>query len=66
MNFEQATALPHAAMLALQGLVDVGHIQNGEKVLMNGAGGGVGMLGQQIAKQYDAEVTGVDSESSWT
>src|SRR5690606_14312175 len=45
MTFEQAAALPHAGMLALQGLVDVGHIQNGEKVLINGAGGGVGMLG---------------------
>lgn len=61
MTFEQAAALPHAGMLALQGLVDIGHIQNGEKVLINGAGGGVGTLGLQIAKQYDAEVTGVDS-----
>ena len=61
MTFEQATAIPHAAMLAYQGLVDVGQIQPGEKVLINGAGGGVGTLGVQIAKQFDAEVTGVDS-----
>ena len=61
MSFEQAAALPHAAMLALQGLVDVGELQNGEKVLINGAGGGVGMIGVQIAKRYGAEVTGVDS-----
>ena len=60
MTFEQAAALPHAAMLALQGLVDVGQIRHGERVLINGAGGGVGTIGVQIAKQYGAEVTGVD------
>lgn len=61
MTFEQAAALPHAAMLALQGLVDVGQIRPGERVLINGAGGGVGTLGVQIAKQFGAEVTGVDA-----
>ena len=61
MSFEEAAALPHAAMLALQGLVDVGQIQQGERVLINGAGGGVGIIGVQIAEQYGAEVTGVDS-----
>jgi NADPH:quinone reductase-like Zn-dependent oxidoreductase len=61
MSFEQAASLPHASMLALQGLVEIGKIQEGEKVLINGAGGGVGTFGVQIAKRYGAEVTGVDS-----
>jgi NADPH:quinone reductase-like Zn-dependent oxidoreductase len=61
MTFEQAAALPHASMLALQGLVDIGKIQNGERVLINGAGGGVGVIALQIAKRHGAEVTGVDS-----
>ena len=61
MTFQQAAALPHAAMLALQSLVDVGQIRQGERVLINGAGGGVGTIGVQIAKQYGAEVTGVDN-----
>jgi NADPH:quinone reductase-like Zn-dependent oxidoreductase len=61
MSFEEAAAIPHAALLALQGLVDVGEIQKGQKVLINGAGGGVGTFGLQIAKEYDAEVTGVDT-----
>lgn len=63
MGFEQAASLPHAAMLALQALVDVGHIAQGEQVLVNGAGGGVGVIALQIAKQYGAEVTGVDCAS---
>ena len=61
MTFAQAAALPHAAILALQGLLDVGQIARGDKILINGAGGGVGTIGVQIAKQYEAEVTGVDS-----
>lgn len=61
MTFEQAAALPHAAMLALQGLVDLGRIQPAERILINGAGGGVGTLGVQIAKRYETEVTGVDA-----
>ena len=61
MTFEMAAALPHASMLAFQGLVDVGQIRQGESVLINGAGGGVGTVGVQIAKQFGAEVTGVDS-----
>lgn len=61
MSFEQAAALPHAAMLAFQGLVESGQIQQGDKVLINGAGGGVGIVGVQICAQYGAEVTGVDS-----
>ncbi len=62
MTFEQAAALPHASMLALQGLVDVGGIRRGDRVLINGAGGGVGMFAVQIAKQYGVEVTGVDRD----
>ncbi|MGB7393962.1 MAG: NAD(P)-dependent alcohol dehydrogenase [Pricia sp.] len=61
MSFEQATALPHAGMLAVQGLIDVGDIKKRQQVLINGAGGGVGTIGLQIAKIYDAEVTGVDT-----
>lgn len=60
MTFEQAATLPHAAGLAYQGLVDVGRIKEGDRVLINGAGGGVGVIGLQIAKRYGSEVTGVD------
>ena len=60
MSFVQAAAIPHAAMLAVQGLIDEGQIRAGHKVLINGAGGGVGTLGVQIAKEFGVEVTGVD------
>jgi NADPH:quinone reductase-like Zn-dependent oxidoreductase len=62
MTFEQAAAIPHAAGLALQGLVDLGGLRPGDRVLVNGAGGGVGTIAVQIAKRWGAaEVTGVDS-----
>jgi NADPH:quinone reductase-like Zn-dependent oxidoreductase len=61
MTFEEAAAVPQAAMLAVQGLRDIGKIQPGQKILINGAGGGVGTFGVQIAKLYGVEVTGVDS-----
>ena len=61
MTFEEAAAIHHAAMLAIQGLRDKGQIQQGQKLLINGAGGGVGTFGVQIAKLYGVEVTGVDS-----
>lgn len=61
MSFTEAAAIPQAAMLAVQGLIDKGKIQPGQKLLINGAGGGVGTFGVQIAKTFGAEVTGVDS-----
>lgn len=61
MSFEEAAAIPQAAMLAVQGLIDKGKIHSGQKLLINGAGGGVGTFGIQIAKFYGVEVTGVDT-----
>ena len=61
MTFVEAAAIPHAAMLAVQGLRDKGQIQSGQKLLINGAGGGVGTFAVQIAKLIGVEVTGVDS-----
>ena len=61
MSYEQAAAIPQAAMLAVQGLIDKAKIKQGQKILLNGAGGGVGTFGIQIAKLYDAEITAVDS-----
>lgn len=61
MTFEEAAAIPHAAMLALQGLRNKGQMCSGQRLLINGAGGGVGTFGVQLAKLHDIEVTGVDS-----
>ena len=61
MTFDEAAAIPQAAILALQGLHHKGNIQPGQKVLINGAGGGAGTFAIQIAKSFGAHVTGVDS-----
>jgi len=61
MTFEEAACLPQAGAIALSGIWDKGQVQPGQKVLINGAGGGSGMYAIQIAKLREAEVTGVDN-----
>jgi NADPH:quinone reductase-like Zn-dependent oxidoreductase len=61
LTFEEAAAIPQAGVIALQGIRDKGQVQPGQKVLINGAGGGAGMFAVQLAKLYGAEVTGVDN-----
>ena len=64
ITFEQAAALPVAGITALQALRDLGHIETGKKVLINGASGGVGHFAVQIAKVFGADVTAVSSGSN--
>ena len=64
LSFEQAASVPIAGLTALQGLRDKGHLQPGERVLINGAAGGVGTFAVQIAKSMGAHVTGVCSTAN--
>ena len=64
LTFEQAAAIPMAGSVALQALRDHGHVQVGQKVLVNGASGGIGTFAVQIAKSLGAEVTGVCGTSN--
>ncbi len=62
LSFAQAAAIPHAGMLALQALRDIGGIEEGQSLLINGAGGGVGILALQYAKLFKCRVTAVDNK----
>jgi NADPH:quinone reductase-like Zn-dependent oxidoreductase len=61
LSFEDAAALPQAGLLGVQGMRSKGGVQSGQKVLVNGAGGGGGTFAIQVAKSLGAKVTGVDS-----
>ncbi len=65
LTFEEVSTIPQAGLLALQGLRNVGKIKSGDKVLINGAGGGVGAIAIQLSKLQGAEVTGVDHEGKF-
>lgn len=61
LSFEEAATLPQTGSIAVQGIRDTGRVRSGEKVLINGAGGGSGTLAIPLAKSLGAEVTGVDN-----
>jgi NADPH:quinone reductase-like Zn-dependent oxidoreductase len=63
LTFEQAAAVPTSGLIALQGIRAQGRVRAGQKVLVNGAGGGVGAFAVQLAKAYGAHVTAVDAAS---
>lgn len=62
LSFEEAAAIPHAAALAWQALRDIGNMEEGQGILINGGGGGVGTIGLQLAKLKNCIVTGVDTQ----
>jgi len=64
LSFEEAAAVPIAALTAVQGLRDHGRLEAGQRVLINGASGGVGTYAVQLAKHFGAEVTGVCSQKN--
>ncbi|PWJ58380.1 NADPH:quinone reductase-like Zn-dependent oxidoreductase [Dyadobacter jejuensis] len=66
MSFVEAAAIPHAAGLAFQALEDLDRAGKGQRVLINGAGGGVGAVGLQLAKNRGYEVVGVDAQEKLT
>lgn len=61
MTFKEAACISHGGNLAVQGLIDAGHIQSGQKVLINGGGGSTGTLAIQIAKSFGVELTATDN-----
>jgi NADPH:quinone reductase-like Zn-dependent oxidoreductase len=61
MSHDEAAALPQAGVIALQGILEKGRVRSGQRVLINGAGGGSGMYAVQLAKLHGATVTGVDN-----
>lgn len=63
LSFEEASTIPQAGVIALQGIRDSGELRAGRKILINGAGGATGAFAIQLAKMYGAEVTGVDNPS---
>lgn len=63
ISFNEAAAVPTSGLIALKGIRDQGHVQPGQRVLVNGAGGGVGVFAVQLAKAYGASVTAVDATS---